>query len=34
MKIWFSDDELRLPVQIQIKLKYGSMLLQLRTINL
>ncbi|MEE9572193.1 MAG: DUF3108 domain-containing protein [Candidatus Neomarinimicrobiota bacterium] len=34
MKIWFSSDELRLPVQIQIKLKYGSMLLQLRTINL
>ena len=34
MKIWFSDDELRLPIQIQIKLKYGSMLLQLRTINL
>ena len=34
MKIWFSDDELRLPVQIQIKLNFGSMLLQLRTINL
>lgn len=34
MKIWFSDDELHLPVQIQIKLKFGSMLLQLRTINL
>ncbi len=34
MKIWFSDDELHLPVQIQIKIKYGSMLLQLRTINL
>ncbi len=34
MKIWFSDDELRLPVKIQIKIKYGSMLLQLRTINL
>lgn len=34
MKIWFSDDELHLPVQIQIKLKFGSMLLQLKTINL
>jgi len=34
MKIWFSDDELRLPIQIQIKLKFGSMLLQLKTISL
>lgn len=34
MKVWFSDDELRLPVQIKIKLKFGSMLLQLRSINL
>lgn len=34
MKIWFSDDGLRLPVQIQIKLKFGSMLLQLKSINL
>ena len=34
MTIWFSDDELRLPIQIKIKLKFGSMLLQLRDINL
>ncbi len=34
MKIWFSDDELHLPVQIQIKLKFGSMLLELKTITL
>lgn len=34
MKIWFSDDANRLPVQIQIKLKYGSMLLQLKSVTL
>ena len=34
MKIWFSDDELRLQVKIKIKLKFGSMLLQLKTISL
>ncbi len=33
MTIWFSDDKRRLPVQIQIKIKYGSMLLQLKEIN-
>jgi len=33
MTIWFSDDNRRLPVQIQIKIKYGSMLLQLKDIN-
>jgi hypothetical protein len=34
MKIWYSDDANRLPVQIQIKLKYGSMLLQLKSVTL
>ncbi|MFC1549753.1 DUF3108 domain-containing protein [Candidatus Neomarinimicrobiota bacterium] len=34
MKIWLSDDANRLPVQIQIKLKYGSMLLQLKSVTL
>ena len=34
MMIWFSDDKNRLPVQIRIKLKYGSMLLKLKDINL
>ena len=34
MTIWFSDDKNRLPVQIRIKLKYGSMLLKLKDINL
>ena len=34
MMIWFSDDKIRLPVQIRIKLKYGSMLLKLKDINL
>ena len=34
MTIWFSDDKNRLPVQIRIKLKYGSMLLKLNDINL
>lgn len=33
MVIWFSDDEHCIPVQIQIKLKFGSMLLQLYSIN-
>mgnify|MGYP002725442920 FL=1 len=32
MQIWFSDDEKRLPVQIQIKLKFGSMNLKLKEI--
>ena len=34
MIIWFSDDKNRLPIQIRIKLKYGSMLLKLKDINL
>lgn len=33
MKIWFSDDVRRLPVQIQIKLKYGSLLLKLKNFS-
>ncbi len=34
MKIWFSDDAKKIPVQIQIKLKFGSMLLQLKSFTL
>ncbi|NOZ04311.1 MAG: DUF3108 domain-containing protein [FCB group bacterium] len=34
MKIWFSDDARRLPVQIHVKMKYGSMLLRLKKFNL
>jgi len=34
MMIWFSNDKNRLPIQIRIKLKYGSMLLKLKDINL
>jgi hypothetical protein len=33
MMIWFSDDAQCIPVQIQIKLKFGSMLLQLLSIS-
>jgi hypothetical protein len=32
MQIWFSDDEKRLPIQIHIKLKFGSMHLKLKEI--
>ena len=32
MQVWFSDDERRLPIQIQIKLKFGSMHLKLKEI--
>jgi hypothetical protein len=34
MQIWFSDDEKRLPVQIQIKMKFGSMRLKLKEITI
>ncbi len=33
MQIWFSNDEKRLPVQIQIKMKFGSMRLKLKEIT-
>ena len=33
MMIWFSDDEQCIPIQIQIKIKFGSMLLQLLSIS-
>ena len=32
MQVWFSDDERRLPIQIQIKMKFGSMHLKLKEI--
>jgi len=34
MKIWFSDNTFRIPVQIKIKLNYGSMTLLLKKLNL
>ena len=33
MKIWISDSEKRLPIRIQIKMKFGSMKLDLISIN-
>lgn len=33
MQIWFSNDTRRLPVQIQVKMKFGSMLLKLKKIE-
>jgi len=34
MMIWFSNDKKKIPVQIKIKLQYGSMLLKIKEINL
>lgn len=33
MEVWFSDDARRLPVQIHLKLKYGTMILKLKSAN-
>lgn len=33
MQIWFSDDQKRIPVQVLVKLKFGSMLLKLKKIS-
>lgn len=33
MHIWFSDDKDRIPVQVEIKLKFGTMLMKLKKIN-
>ena len=33
MKIWISDSEKRLPIRIQIKMKFGSMKLDLISVN-
>ena len=33
MQIWISDDSKKLPVKIQIKMKYGSMTLLLKTVS-
>ncbi len=33
MEVWFSNDELRLPVQIHLKLKYGTMVLKLKQVS-
>ena len=33
MQIWISDDEKRLPVKIQIKMKFGSMTLLLKKVS-
>ncbi len=33
IQIWISDDERRLPVKIQIKMKFGSMTLLLKKVS-
>ncbi len=33
MIVWLSDDPQRLPVQIQVKMKFGSMLLKLKSVT-
>lgn len=33
MTVWFSDDKQKLPVQIVIKLKYGSLVMKLKRIK-
>ena len=33
MQIWISDDSKRLPIKIQIKMKYGSMTLLLKSVS-
>ena len=33
MQIWISDDNKRLPVKIQIKMKFGSMMLLLKKVS-
>ena len=34
MTIWFSDDDHKIPIQIKLKIKYGTMILKLKKINL
>ena len=34
MTIWFSNDIYKIPVQIILKIKYGTMIMKLKTINL
>jgi len=34
MTIWFSNDAYKIPVQIILKIKYGTMVMKLKTFNL
>ena len=34
MTIWFSDDDHKIPIQIKLKIKYGTMVMKLKKINL